>query len=582
MRMEDLQQANQESRDAWNQNAAYWDERMGEGNDFVEVLIWPPTERLLQLRPGERVLDIACGNGLTSRRLAAAGAQVVAFDFSEEMIAHARRRSTEYPDRISYHVLDATDEAALLALGEGSFDAALCNMALFDMAEIRPLMHALSRLLRPGGHFVFSVIHPCFNHPHMAHMAEMEDRGGEIVTIYSVKVFGYMSSSVARGAAIRGQPRPQLYFHRPLQVLLGGGFGAGFMLDGLEERAFPPDHPPGLYPLSWGANFSEIPPVLVARMRLPGKWKGKSMSFPALSDEKRLSLLQIPKGKIQMVLDTDTFNEIDDQFALVYTLLSKERLDLEAVYAAPFHNQRSSGPEDGMLKSYDEILRVLERLGHPHQGYVHKGSTRWLSDPAQPVPSPAVDDLVTRAKAEREGPLYVVAIGAITNVASAILTAPEIMERIVVVWLAGNPSEWHRAIEFNLMQDMVASSLIFDCGVPLVHIPCINVTEHLLTTEAEIERFVKGRGAIGDYLYRIYADYYPDHYARSKEIWDVGPIAWLVNPDWVDTTLVHSPILTSQQTWSHDTRRHFIRQARSLKRDAIFADLFRKIEGHIR
>ncbi len=267
---EELQRANEETREAWNENAAFWDERMGEGNDFVHVLVWPATERLLELRPDERILDIACGNGLTSRRLAGMGAEVVAFDFAGEMIAFARQRTAEQAGRITYHVLDATDEPALLALGAGRFDAALCQMALFDMADIRPLMNTLARLLRPGGRFVFSVIHPCFNNPHMAHVAEMEDREGEIVTIYSVKIYRYITPTMARGAAIAGQPKPQLYFHRPLQTLLGTAFGAGFILDGLEERAFPPDHPSGRSPLSWGSNFHEIPPVLVARLRLPG------------------------------------------------------------------------------------------------------------------------------------------------------------------------------------------------------------------------------------------------------------------------------------------------------------------------
>ena len=270
MSREDLQRASEETRQAWNANAAFWDERMGEGNDFVEVLIWPPTERMLAVQEGERVLDIACGNGLTSRRLAAMGAEVVAIDFAEELIARAHQRTTQRADPITYHVLDATDETALLALGEGQFDAALCQMALFDMAEIDPLMCALAHLLQPGGRFVFSVIHPCFNNPHMAHVAEMEDREGEIVTVYSVKIFGYMTPGVSKGAAIAGQPKPQLYFHRPLQGVLGAGFGAGFVLDALEERAFPPDHRSGRSPLTWSGNFSEIPPVLVARLRLPG------------------------------------------------------------------------------------------------------------------------------------------------------------------------------------------------------------------------------------------------------------------------------------------------------------------------
>ena len=160
MENEDLQRANQETRDAWNENAAFWDERMGEGNDFVQVLVWPATERLLELRPGERVLDVACGNGLTSRRLAEDGAHVVAIDSAEEMTRHARRRTVQHADRVRYLVLDATDEKGLLALGSGAFDAALCNMALFDMADIRPIMRALAHLLRPGGRPVFTVIHP--------------------------------------------------------------------------------------------------------------------------------------------------------------------------------------------------------------------------------------------------------------------------------------------------------------------------------------------------------------------------------------------------------------------------------------
>jgi 2-polyprenyl-3-methyl-5-hydroxy-6-metoxy-1,4-benzoquinol methylase len=264
----DVRQANEETRAAWNANAAFWDGHMGEGNDWVEVLVWPATVRLLQLRPGERVLDVACGNGLTSRRLAAMGAEVVAFDFSSEMIAHARQRTVEHADRITYYVLDSTDQAALLALGERQFDAALCSMALFDIAEIGPLARALARLLRPGGRFVFSVLHPCFNGGQMALLGELEDREGQIVTVYSVKVWGYIEPKSTHGRALAGQPKPQLYFHRPLQVLFGTHFEAGFALDGLEEPTFPADHPAGRNALSWGGNFHHLPPVLVARMRM--------------------------------------------------------------------------------------------------------------------------------------------------------------------------------------------------------------------------------------------------------------------------------------------------------------------------
>ncbi|MBC7239959.1 MAG: nucleoside hydrolase, partial [Chloroflexi bacterium] len=153
--------------------------------------------------------------------------------------------------------------------------------------------------------------------------------------------------------------------------------------------------------------------------------------FPHLDEKERLALLEPPtEGPIPIVLDTDTYNEIDDQFALVYALLSP-KIRLEAVYAAPFFNNRSSSPADGMEKSYEEILRILERLDTPAEGLVFRGSPRYLPSRDEPVVSPAAKDLIAKARAPREGPLYVLAIGAITNVASALLLAPDIITRIV-------------------------------------------------------------------------------------------------------------------------------------------------------
>jgi purine nucleosidase len=285
-----------------------------------------------------------------------------------------------------------------------------------------------------------------------------------------------------------------------------------------------------------------------------------------------------PAGVVRVVVDTDTYNEIDDQFAVVYALLSPERIRVEALYAAPFNNERAGGPEDGMLESFAELHRLLDRLPHHRSTPVYEGSRRWLGGPDRAVPSPAASDLIERAAGSDE-PLFVVTIGAPTNVASALLMEPGIADRIVVVWLGGNPGYWHPAVEFNVEQDMYASHVLFDSGVPLVHVPCRNVTEHLRTTQAEIERFVRGTGPIGDYLADIYAGHFPDHFARSKVLWDVGAVAWVVNPDWVPTVVTHSPLLTSEGTWSHDPRRHLIREALSVDRDAIFGDLFRKLRS---
>lgn len=290
-----------------------------------------------------------------------------------------------------------------------------------------------------------------------------------------------------------------------------------------------------------------------------------------------------PTEPVDMVLDTDTYNEIDDQFALVYALFSEPRLNLQAVYAAPFHNKRSSGPGDGMVRSYEEIERVLDRMGRSIDRFAFKGADRWLGDPAQPVRCDAVDHLIDLARSRPAGsPLYVCAIGAITNVASALLAAPDIAERVVVVWLAGHPLNWPRTDEFNMRGDADASRHVLDCGVPLVLVPCAQVAEKLLVTVPEIKAYVEGRGPIGDYLARIFGEYNPNLHnpGVSKVIWDIAPVAWLINGDWCTTRLVPSPILTADLTWSIDPRRHFIQMVTDVQRDEIFGDLFGKIARH--
>ncbi len=293
---------------------------------------------------------------------------------------------------------------------------------------------------------------------------------------------------------------------------------------------------------------------------------------------------------LDMVLDTDTFNEIDDQFALTYAMLAPERLNLQAVYAAPFANHRAKIPKQGMEKSYKEILEVFARMGQKADGMVFRGSTKWMKD-AGAVKSPAVKDLIERAMSRpADGPpLYVVAIGAITNIASALAIAPGIIDRIVLVWLGGHPHYWHSAQEFNLGQDLPASRLVFDCGVPLVHVPCINVAQKLRTTVSEMRQFVSGRGKIGDFLFQRFAEYEQFEapkkvkhnngrpVAYCKEIWDVATIAYLVDPSWCPSHLTSSPILTDQVTWSVDSRRHLVRVVDDLNRDAIFGDLFARL-----
>ena len=299
-----------------------------------------------------------------------------------------------------------------------------------------------------------------------------------------------------------------------------------------------------------------------------------SVAYPQLTESFLVRRLAHPSGKIRMVLDTDTYNEIDDQFAVVYALLSGEKMQVEALYAAPFFNSLSLGPKDGMEKSYNEILKIRKILNREDVP-VYRGSESYFPATHTPVDSEAARNLVERAMAsDPDDPLYVVGIGAVTNIASAILLEPKIIERIVVVWLGGHALEWPDTREFNLFQDLHGSRVLFDSGVPLVLVPCMGVASNLRTTLSEVRDYVKPLGEIGQYLYETYRDCADDHYAYSRVIWDIGVIAWLNIPEHAPSYLMTSPHISENFRWSIDPNRHLIRYVRYFDRDAAFRNLF--------
>ena len=255
-------------QDAWNQKAEFWDELYGEyGNRFHRELVSPSVERLLNLKQGERVLDVACGAGALARRLAELGASVTAVDFSEALIERAKSRGQRAGAAIDYQAVDASAEDALVALG--TFDAITCTMAMNDMAEVGPLFRAAATMLADGGRFVFATMHPAFNSNNPVFVAELADVDGVLQTTHFVKIAGYLSVPPVLGVGAPGEPNPHTYFHRPLGELLGQAFAAGLVLDGIEEPAFPKDADTEGR-LSW-YNFWQIPPVLAGRLRVTAR-----------------------------------------------------------------------------------------------------------------------------------------------------------------------------------------------------------------------------------------------------------------------------------------------------------------------
>ncbi len=262
----DFPEFNRETVPVWERLAGYWDDTIGDGNGFQDYLVEPYSELLLDLKPGEKVIDVACGGGRFTRRMAAFGAEIIAVDHSSEFIERAKKRTVENNGNIDYRVMNGTDKEALLALGKREFDAAICTMALMDMASIEPMIACFSEMLKPGGRFVFSILHPCFHSGEIEFFAESGEKDGVFSMESGVKITKYAEPFHYLGKGILTQPEPQHYFHRPLNMIFKLCFRYGFVLDGLEEPQLP-DNLTSSNPLSW-INKRSIPPLMICRMRL--------------------------------------------------------------------------------------------------------------------------------------------------------------------------------------------------------------------------------------------------------------------------------------------------------------------------
>ncbi len=301
-----------------------------------------------------------------------------------------------------------------------------------------------------------------------------------------------------------------------------------------------------------------------------------------MTKEQFLENLEVPAGPIDVVLDTDAFNEIDDQFAIAYMFRYAEKLRVQAIYAAPFHNHHSNGPEEGMERSYDEIIKLLGMLGE--EVPVYKGSRRFMSDETHHVTSPAAADLVRRAKAySPENPLYVVAIAAITNVASALLIDPSIAENIVIVWLGGHARHYTDTAEFNMRQDYYAARIVMGSGAPFVQLPCDGVVSEFTISGPELEYWLVGKNELSDYLARNVLHeatlIYDTARTWAKAVWDVTAVAWLVNDGdrFMESRVEPTYLPGYNGQYEEIACTHPMRYVYKINRDALMGDLIEKL-----
>ncbi len=153
----------QANRPAFDALAEWYDHAIREGQlPLFNHVLYPCMLEMLGDVKGQQVLDVACGPGFLTRQIARRGAHVVGVDVSEEMLRRGREDGRSAPRPITYYEMDA---AHLAASWSGSFDVAICNMAMVDMPDIDSVLAEMARVLKPGGRYIFSITHPCFVMP---------------------------------------------------------------------------------------------------------------------------------------------------------------------------------------------------------------------------------------------------------------------------------------------------------------------------------------------------------------------------------------------------------------------------------
>ncbi len=287
--------------------------------------------------------------------------------------------------------------------------------------------------------------------------------------------------------------------------------------------------------------------------------------------------------KKKIILDSDTYNEMDDQYAIAYAL-GCDKIDVIGLTAAPFKNGRSTSFADGMEKSYGEIFRVLDVTNKTGTCEVLRGADDSISrQPGfAPVDNPASRYIIKMAK-ESDEIIYVLGTGMCTNITSAILLDPSIKENICVIWLGTNARNVRDVGEFNLNQDYRAGQLLLNSGVPLVIVPCYGEdghgTVHLNAYGHDLQGIKGDSRACVFFRETLPFEFEEESTEGGTEewfrvIWDIGAPAVLSVPEAMDLSIIPAPVLTEERVFAYDDTRHKIIVAGVLDRAKVLADTF--------
>lgn len=279
--------------------------------------------------------------------------------------------------------------------------------------------------------------------------------------------------------------------------------------------------------------------------------------------------------KVNVILDTDTYNECDDQFALAYMIKSQDIFNIEAITVAPYsHKERNETVISGREKSYNEILKICNWLNFDTTNKVFRGAEDYICNGYDET-NDAVNKIIEVAL--KNNKTYILAIGAITNVALAIKKEPKIIDKIEVIWLGGHSLLQNNNLEFNFRQDVSAVRIVFESKVKLTIIPCKNVASNLRTSVYELNHYLKDKSELCNYLIdRFYNDGYHGIQER-RVIWDISVIAYMINKEWFTSEDISCPDIKEDTSYELTTNNHKITMINYIDVNKVYIDLFKKL-----
>jgi len=284
----------------------------------------------------------------------------------------------------------------------------------------------------------------------------------------------------------------------------------------------------------------------------------------------------------KVIFDSDTYNEMDDQYAISYAF-GCDKIEILGLTAALFHNDRSESPADGMEKSYHEIKHVLDVTGRDYPYF--RGSPTPID--ALPeityVDNPASDFIIKTAM-ESDEIIYLLVTGAITNIACAILKEPAIIDKICVAWIGGQCLSSDACCEFNMEGDFRGAQIVLNSGVPFVYLPAFGGNKgggtvklqarpkHLDMLKGDSEVCVFFRETLPKEFTRPDYPYGTPNWLRI--LWDIGATGVLSRPDAYKFSIIPAPVLTDDRTYAFDSTRHKMIYMDDVDENIILEDAF--------